>query len=180
VATVLDSIDDDLAAWIVAQPVFFVATAPTGADGHLNLSPKGYDTLRVLDPNTVAYLDLTGSGVETIAHLRENGRITLMICAFEGPPRIVRLYGTGDVVLPGDPEWTELVGHFGARAGARAVIRTRVERLSSSCGYSVPFMTLVGERPTLDQWAGRKSASELDDYRAAKNAVSIDGLPGLD
>ena len=180
VATVLDSIDDDLAAWIVAQPVFFVATAPTGADGHLNLSPKGYDTLRVLDPNTVAYLDLTGSGVETIAHLRENGRITLMLCAFEGPPKIVRLYGTGDVVLPGDPDWSELVGHFGEHSGARAIIRTRVDRLSSSCGYSVPFMTLSGERPTLDQWATRKSPDELVDYRAAKNAVSIDGLPGLD
>ena len=178
-STVLDSIDDDLAAWIVAQPVFFVATAPTGADGHLNLSPKGYDTLRVLDPNTVAYLDLTGSGVETIAHLRENGRITLMLCAFEGPPKIVRLYGTGDVVVPGDPDWSELAGHFDERAGARAVIRTRVDRLSSSCGYSVPFMTLAGERPTLDQWAERKSPDELVDYRAAKNAVSIDGLPGL-
>ena len=108
--TVLDSIDDDLAAWIEAQPVFFVATAPSGPDGHVNLSPKGYDTLRVLGPDSVAYVDLTGSGVETIAHLRENGRITLMLCAFEGPPKIVRLYGTGEVVVPGDPDWDDAVG----------------------------------------------------------------------
>ena len=135
--TVLDSIDDDLAAWIEAQPVFFVATAPCGPDGHVNLSPKGYDTLRVLGPDSVAYVDLTGSGVETIAHLRENGRITLMLCAFEGPPKIVRLYGTGEVVLPGDPDWDDLWSRFPARSGARAIIRTRVERLSSSCGFAV-------------------------------------------
>jgi len=173
------SIDARCREFIETQHLFFVATAPSGPDGRVNLSPKGYDTLRVLDPNTVAYLDLTGSGVETIAHLRENGRITIMLCAFEGPPKIVRLYGTGDVVVPGDPDWSQLAGHFDERAGARAVIRTRVDRLSSTCGYSVPFMTLVGERPTLDQWAERKSPDELDDYRAAKNAVSIDGLPGL-
>lgn len=177
---VLDSIDDALAAWIRAQPVFFVATAPNGPDGHVNLSPKGYDTLRVLDPTTVAYLDLAGSGVETIAHLRENGRITLMLCAFEGPPRIVRLHGTGDVVLPDDPDWGALVGGFTEHPGARAIIRARVERVSSSCGFAVPFMTLVGERETLDQANGRKGEDALADYRARKNAASIDGLPGLD
>jgi predicted pyridoxine 5'-phosphate oxidase superfamily flavin-nucleotide-binding protein len=176
---VLDSIDDDLAAWIEAQPVFFVATAPNDLEGHVNLSPKGYDTLRVLDPTTVAYIDLTGSGVETIAHLRENGRITLMLCAFEGPPRIVRMYGAGEVVLPDHPEWQGLVGRFAQRSGARAVIRVSVERLSSSCGFAVPFMSLVGERETLVQWSDRKSPEELDGYHAEKNAVSIDGLPGL-
>ena len=177
--TVLDSIDDDLAAWIEAQPVFFVATAPTGLDGHVNLSPKGYDTLRVLGPDSVAYVDLTGSGVETIAHLRENGRITLMLCAFEGPPKIVRLHGTGEVVLPGDPDWDDLWGRFPARSGARAIIRTRVDRLSSSCGFAVPFMSVVGERETLAQWSDRKSPDELVAYQGKKNAVSIDGLPGL-
>ena len=131
----------------------------------------------MLDPTTVAYLDLTGSGVETIAHLRENGRITVMLCAFEGPPRIVRLYGTGEVVVPGDPE-------FGAgralpeRAGGRAVIRSPVDRLSSSCGYSVPFMDLVGEAPTLDQWAERKSPDELDDYRAGRTRSASTACPG--
>ena len=176
---VLDSIDDALAAWIQAQPVFFVATAPSGPGGHVNLSPKGYDTLRVLDPTTVAYLDLTGSGVETVAHLRENGRITLMLCAFDGPPRIVRLHGTGEVVQPDDPEWAELIDGFTEHPGARTIIRAHVERVSSSCGFAVPFMSLVGERPTLDQANGRKGEAALADYRAEKNAVSIDGLPGL-
>jgi hypothetical protein len=180
VAKILDSVPDDLAAWIEAQPVFFVATAPSGGDGHVNLSPKGYDTLRVLDPTTVAYLDLTGSGIETVAHLRENGRITLMLCAFEGPPRIVRLHGTGEVVLPDDAGWDELAARFGEHPGARAIIRARVTRVSSSCGFAVPFMTLVGERETLDQANGRKGEEALADYRARKNAVSIDGLPGLD
>jgi predicted pyridoxine 5'-phosphate oxidase superfamily flavin-nucleotide-binding protein len=180
VGKVLDSIDDALAAWIQAQPVFFVATAPSGPGGHVNLSPKGYDTLRVLDPTTVAYLDLTGSGVETVAHLRENGRITLMLCAFDGPPRIVRLHGTGEVVQPDDPEWGELVNGFTEHPGARAIIRAHVERVSSSCGFGVPFMSLVGERPTLDQANGRKGEAALADYRAEKNAASIDGLPGLD
>ena len=176
---VLDSIDEDLADWIEAQPVFFVATAPSGADGHVNLSPKGYDTLRVLDDHTVAYLDLTGSGVETIAHIRENGRITLMVCAFAGPPRIVRLQCTGDVVERGHEEWPELLRHFPDRPGARAVIRARVDRLSSSCGFSIPFMDYVSERTTLDEWSGRKPDADLVAYRAEKNAFSIDGLPGL-
>ena len=176
---VLDSIDDDLAAWIEAQPVFFVATAPSGADGHVNLSPKGYDTFRVLDDTTVAYLDLTGSGVETIAHLRENGRITVMFCAFEGPPRIVRLYGPGEVVRArATRTWTQLAAASPSVPGARAVIRLHVDRLSSSCGYSVPFMDLVGERPTLAEWTDRKDPHELAAYQAEKNAVSIDGLPG--
>jgi hypothetical protein len=179
VGKVLDSIDDELAAWIQAQPVYFVATAPSGSGGHVNLSPKGYDTLRVLDERTVAYLDLTGSGVETIAHLRENGRITLMVCAFQGAPRIVRMHGTGDAVLPGEAEWEALRAMFPERSGARAIIRTRVERLSSSCGFAVPFMDFVGERETLDQWSDRKGPEDLVAYQSEKNAVSIDGLPAL-
>ena len=127
--TVLDSIDDELAAWIEAQPVFFVATAPSGPDGHVNLSPKGYDTCGCSTRDSVAYLDLTGSGVETIAHLRENGRITIMFCAFEGPPNIVRLYGPGEVVLARRPRaGTRCWRRFPDRSGARAIIRVRVER----------------------------------------------------
>jgi hypothetical protein len=180
VGDVSDRIDPELAAWIEAQPVFFVATAPSGDGGHVNLSPKGYDTLRVLDDRTVAYLDLTGSGIETVAHLRENGRITLMLCAFQGPPRIVRLHGTGEVVVPGDDGWDDLVGRFPDRPGARAVVRARVARVSTTCGFAVPFMELAGERPTLDQVNGRKGDDALAAYRAEKNAVSLDGLPGLE
>jgi hypothetical protein len=179
VADRFSSLSPELAQWWREQPVFFVATAPSGPEGHVNLSPKGYDTLRVLGPLTIAYLDLTGSGVETIAHLRENGRITVMLCAFEGPPRIVRMQGTGEAVVPGDQDWEELSGLFAGHSGARAVVRVDVDRLSSSCGYSVPFMDLVGERPTLRQWSDRKEPGELDAYRAEKNAVSIDGLAGL-
>jgi len=179
-AKVLERIEPEHAEWLEAQPVFFVATAPTGADGHVNLSPKGYDTLRVIDDRTVAYLDLTGSGAETIAHLRANGRITLMWCAFTGPPRIVRIYGAGEVVRPGDDGWDEIAARFPENPGARAVIRVRLERMSSSCGFSIPFMDFVGERPTLDQWSERQGVDALAGYRAEKNAVSIDGLPALD
>jgi len=179
VGKIFDDIDDELAAWIASQPVFFVATAPSGPDGHVNVSPKGYDTLRVLDRTTVAYLDLTGSGIETVAHVRENGRITFMLCAFEGPPRIVRLHGRGEVVLPGDSGWERLASGFGEHPGARAIIRADIQRVSSSCGFAVPFMALVGERETLDQANGRKGEEALAEYRAQKNAVSIDGLPGL-
>jgi len=179
-AKVLDGLDDELIAWIEQQHVFFVASAPAGPDGHVNLSPKGYDSFRVIDERTVAYLDLTGSGAETIAHLRENGRITIMFCAFDGPPRILRLYGTGEVLLRGTPGYAELAPRFDDRPGARAIIRTTVERLSSSCGYSVPFMEHRDERPTLEQWARRKDDDQLVAYRATKNVVSIDGLPAID
>ena len=174
---VLDELSDELAAFLTAQPVFFVATAP--ADGRINLSPKGLDTFTVLDPRTVAYLDLTGSGVETIAHLRENGRITLMFCAFEGKPNIVRLYGRGEVLPIGEGEGDALVGRFTSIAGARSVIRVAVERVSTSCGYGVPLMEYQGPRSRLVEWAETKGADGLIAYRAEKNAASIDGLPGL-
>src|SRR2546423_14334847 len=129
------SLSPDLAQWWRAQPVFFVATAPAGDGGHVSLSPKGYDTLRVLGPQRVAYLDLTGSGVETIAHLRENGRITLMACAFTGPPRILRLYGKGRAVEPGDEEeWGRLVGLFPEHPRVRSVVLVELERVADSCG----------------------------------------------
>jgi predicted pyridoxine 5'-phosphate oxidase superfamily flavin-nucleotide-binding protein len=175
-----DAISDELADFIAAQHVFFVATAPSGHDGHVNVSPKGLDTLAVLDPNTVAYLDLTGSGVETIAHLRDNGRITIMLCAFDGKPLIVRLYGRGEVLPIGEPEADALMSHFGSFPGARSVIRVRVDRVSTSCGYGVPLLQYEGERDQLRKWAERRGPDGLVEYRADKNAASIDGLPGLD
>ena len=174
-----DSITDQMRAFIERQHVFFVATAPDEG-GHVNLSPKGYDSLRILGENRVAYLDLTGSGAETIAHVRQNGRITFMFCAFEGKPNIVRLYGAGRYVRPGDPEFDELIAGFGPYNGARSIVVADIDRTSTSCGYSVPFMDYVDERQRLDQhWEG-KSETDLDEYWAKKNAASIDGLPALD
>jgi hypothetical protein len=172
-------LDDKLVAFITAQPVFFVATAPS-AGGHVNVSPKGYaDTFAVLGPRTVAYLDLTGSGVETVAHLRDNGRVTVMFCAFAGPPKIVRLYGTGRVVVPGDVGWDELAAGFGPRAGVRAVVLVEVERVADSCGHAVPLMQFDRERDVLSDWHRHKGEDTLVAYRAERNAASIDGLPGL-
>jgi predicted pyridoxine 5'-phosphate oxidase superfamily flavin-nucleotide-binding protein len=175
---VLDAITDELAAFIAAQRVFFVATAPTDG-GHVNLSPKGLDTFTVLDPSTVAYLDLTGSGIETVAHLRENGRITIMFCAFDGKPNIVRLYGRGEVIPTGEREADALLPRFGEYPGARSVIRVRVDRVSTSCGYGVPLLEYAGERDELLKFAERRGPEGLVQYREDKNAASIDGLPGL-
>jgi Pyridoxamine 5'-phosphate oxidase len=195
---VYTGLDGRLRQFISAQPVFFVATAPSGDSGHVNVSPKGYrDTFAILGPNAVAYLDLTGSGAETIAHLRQNGRITIMFCSFDETPKILRLQGAGRVVLPGEPDWTPLLSYFPAAAGAcaqeaaagqeeaagtaarRAIIVADLDRIADSCGYSVPVMELVGERDLLLRWAGRKTPGELDAYRADRNAVSIDGIPAL-
>lgn len=176
---VYESISDELADWIAAQKVFFVATAPLAGDGLINCSPKGMDTLRVLGPNRVAYLDLTGSGVETIAHLRENGRMVLMWCAFDGPPKIVRLHGTGRVVTDADPEFAELRPRFPEIAGGRAIVVLEVTRVGDSCGFAVPKMEFVGERDTLARWAESKGPDGLVEYRAQKNAASVEGLPGL-
>jgi hypothetical protein len=178
-AEVLDSLTDDLIDWIGSQPVFFVASAPSSG-GHVNLSPKGYDSFRVLDPLNVAYLDLTGSGAETIAHIRENGRITIMFCAFEGPPRILRLFGTGTVHLHGSAGFEDLMGRFPVTPGARSIITVAVDRVQSSCGFAVPFMEAREERPTLRQWAERRDQEALSAYWADRNATSIDGLPALD
>ncbi|HEY4400967.1 MAG TPA: pyridoxamine 5'-phosphate oxidase family protein [Acidimicrobiia bacterium] len=175
---VLEAITDELAEFIAAQRVFFVATAPTDG-GHVNVSPKGLDTFAVLDPNAVAYLDLTGSGVETVAHLRENGRITIMFCAFDGKPNIVRLYGHGEVLPIGEPSADALLPRFGAYPGARSVICVQVDRVSTSCGYGVPLLSYEGERDQLTTWADRRGPDGLVEYREEKNAVSIDGLPGL-
>jgi hypothetical protein len=185
-------LDERLRKFIARQPVFFVGTAPDlgadGSGGHVNLSPKGCrDTFAVLGPRTVAYLDLTGSGAETIAHVRQNGRITIMFCSFSHETKIVRLYGTGEVVLPGSAQWEELASNFPRTAdraaeltSQRAIIVVDLERIADSCGYAVPEMTLTGERDVLDRWVSTKTAAELADYRAEKNSVSIDGLPALE
>ena len=176
---VWDEITDAHRDFIGDQAVFFVATAPSGDGGHVNLSPKGYDSFRVLGPLAVAYLDLTGSGAETIAHLRQNGRITVMFCAFAGKPNILRLYGTGTVVLPCDEDYPGLAAQFPDLPGARAVIHVDVDRVSTSCGYAVPFLERGEERPMLKEWAERKGADGLAEYHAEKNLASIDGLPAL-
>lgn len=174
-----DALTDEHIEWIAAQHLFFVASAPLAADGHVNLSPKGYDTFRVLDANTVSYLDLTGSGIETVAHLQENGRITIMFCAFEGKPRILRMYGTGRAVLRDHPGYHDLAAAYGDHQGARAVIRVDVHRVTSSCGFAVPFLAFEGDRETLAEWAGRKDPGEIEAYWKLKNGHSLDGLPGM-
>jgi hypothetical protein len=202
-AQVFTELDERLIKFIAGQPMFFVATAPglddSGAGGHVNVSPKGYrDTFAVIDPLTVAYLDLTGSGAETIAHLRQNGRITIMFCSFDREPKILRLYGTGRVVLPGDQAWGNLATSFpwagvgGApgdpaprlgtgtdRGQRRAIIVVDIDRIADSCGYGVPEMKLIEERDLLDRWSERKSTEDLAAYRIKHNGASIDGLPAL-
>ncbi|MCK9530243.1 MAG: pyridoxamine 5'-phosphate oxidase family protein [Gammaproteobacteria bacterium] len=170
-------IDPEMAAWIAAQPLFFVASAPLAANGHVNCSPRGLDTFRVLGPHHVAWLDLTGSGNETAAHLAENGRITLMFCAFAGRPRILRLFGRGEVALPGSAEFATLRGHFPADLpGVRQIIRVVVSRIQTSCGFGVPLMTFAAQRDDLAAWAERKGGDGLVRYRRERNARSIDGL----
>jgi len=176
VAKVYDAISDTHRAFIAAQQLFFVASAPLSSDGHVNVSPKGLDCLRVLTPNRVAYLDLTGSGNETSAHLRENGRITLMFCAFSGPPNILRLYGQGEIVLPGSDQWAALHPLFGMPLGARQIIVAEISRVQTSCGFGVPIYEYVGQRDTLSRWADAKGNEGLKTYRHERNAHSIDGL----
>ena len=177
---VYDGIDELLLEWIREQPVFFVATAPLAADGHVNVSPRGHDCLSVLSPHRVAWVDYTGSGIETVAHLRENGRITLMWCAFDGPPRIVRLHGHGTVHLPGSAGYGDVVARHPAHPSTRAVVTVDVSRVSDSCGYGVPLMDHVGERDQMLRWAQAKGPEGVLAYRAQRNATSLDGLPGLE
>ncbi|MEW6646671.1 MAG: pyridoxamine 5'-phosphate oxidase family protein [Pseudomonadota bacterium] len=181
-AKVLPGIDAELAAWMAAQPLFFNATAPLAADGHINLSPRGLDTFRVLGPHEVAWLDLTGSGNESAPHLVENSRLTVMFCAFSGPPRILRLYGRGTVVLPGDAAWAALRPRFPEFPGVRQIVRMDVERVQTSCGAGVPLLDYRGQREELLAWARNKGEEGMAAYRRQKNAVSIDGLPapGID
>lgn len=175
-----ETLDPGLRGFLEAQHLFFVGTAPLDARGHVNVSPKGLDSFRVVDDSTVAYLDLTGSGAETAAHLRENGRITFLFCAFEGPPRIVRLYGRGEAVSPGDPRWEELYDLFPPSRSARAVILVELDRIADSCGYGVPRYSFVEERTQLPAWTDRKTDEQLREYQREKNTKSIDGLPAYD
>jgi len=170
-----DAIDDRRRAFIEAQHLYFVATA--AAEGRVNVSPKGLDTLRILGPNRVAWLNLTGSGNETAAHLRENPRMTLMFCSFDREPLILRLYGTARMVQPGDADWPEWYGHFEPQLGARQVYDVAIDLVQTSCGYAVPYMTFDSDRPMLDDWAAKKGPDGIHDYWQQKNVVSIDGMP---
>lgn len=174
-----ESIEPALAEWIGTQRVFFVGSAPLAADGHVNVSPKGGEAFRILGPLEVVYQDYTGSGAETVAHVRENGRIVLMFCGFEGPPKIVRLHGEGSVVTPGHERFEEYAALFPPNAGTRAFIHVAVNRVSDSCGFSVPFFDFKAHRDTLDRWAEKQGPEKMEAYRALKNERSIDGLPAF-
>jgi hypothetical protein len=191
VGTVFEQLDDELIGWLRRQPMFFVATAPNGPGGHVNVSPKGgRDVFFVLGPREVAYVDLPGSGIETVAHLRENGRICLMFCAFEGAPQIVRLHGRGRVVSARDPGFDQALASLPGevtermRDLARSLVIVELDRIADSCGYIVPNLRYEGERTQLFSWVDGRRAKHgpdaIDRYIDINNAVSLDGLPGLD
>jgi hypothetical protein len=178
-ASGFSGIDDATAQFIRAQRMFFVASAPLARDGHVNLSPKGLDSFRVVSSTRVAYADFTGSGVETIAHLRENARLTIMFCSFEGPPRILRLWGTGRAIETRDGEFAAIAGLFPVEPPLRAVIVMDVTRVAKSCGFGVPMYEYKGERTQLQEWCAKKGEAGIAAYQREKNARSLDGLPGL-
>ncbi len=171
------SISDQHKAFIQSQHIFFVGTAPLYAEGHINLSPKGLNSFRVLSPTKVAYMDIVGSGNETSAHLLQNKRITFMFCAFDGPPNILRLYGKGYTMLPADAEWDELSFHFSILPATRQIIVADIFKVQTSCGFSVPYYDYKGERDHAHKWAEKKGVAGLEDYKQEKNLVSMDGLP---
>lgn len=176
---VYEEITSELKEWIEKQQLFFVATSPLAAEGLVNCSPKGLDTFRILGSREVTYLDLTGSGVETVAHLRENGRIVMLFCAFDGGPKLVRLHGKGSVLFPGDEGWEERRSAFTDHPGVRSIVRVQVTRVSTSCGFTVPRYDYVEQRDQLAKWAEAKGPEALDDYQQAKNLKSHDGLSGV-
>ncbi len=176
-AKVFDQLTEELCDFIAAQSLFFVATAPLSPTGRVNLSPKGLDCFRVLSPNRVAYLDLTGSGNETSAHLLENGRITFLFCAFQAKPLILRLYGQGQTVLPTSPDWPTLAAVFPALPGTRQIIVADIDRVQTSCGMAVPLFDYAGQRQALVDWAEKKGTEGIKAYHYEKNRVSVDGLP---
>lgn len=176
-AKFFDHILDYHREFIEKQKIFFTASAPLNPRGHVNLSPKGVDSFRVFSPNRVAYMDFIGSGNETSAHLLENGRITIMFCAFDGPPLILRLYGKGYTVLPDDPTWPELSSHFTLMMSTRQIIVADIDLVQTSCGYGVPYYSYEGERDQAYKWAAAKGLDGLENYKAEKNMVSLDGLP---
>jgi hypothetical protein len=176
---IYESIDEKLRNWLSAQKVFFVATAPLSREGHVNCSPKDGDSFRVINEQTVVYLDLTGSGIETVAHVKENERIVLMFCAFAGAPKIVRLHGDGEVIEPNHAEFEQLRANFPSKAGVRSFIKVRLTRISDSCGYGVPLYEFRGRRSQLGDWAEHKGEESLVKYRQKYNSQSIDLLEGI-
>ncbi|MEZ2334204.1 pyridoxamine 5'-phosphate oxidase family protein [Mucilaginibacter sp. RCC_168] len=176
-AKFFDSIQEQHKAFIEKQKMFFTASAPLAADGHVNLSPKGIDSFKVLSANRIAYMDIIGSGNETSAHILENERITIMFCAFEGPPNIMRLYGNGYTVLPGDEEWAALAPNFQILLATRQIIVADIHKVQTSCGFSVPYYVYKGERDQAYKWAANKGADGLEAYKKEKNMISMDGLP---
>ena len=175
-----DRIDETIAKWIGKQKMFFVATAPLSGEGLVNCSPKGDDTLRVLDDHTLIYLEYAGSGVETIAHIRENGRMVIMLCAFEGPPKIYRFHGRGEVISRANPEFAKLRSHYTQDLrGIRSIIKLNVDRISDSCGYGVPFYDYKGERPSTRNFIDKTSDDVMRAGLRVENSESLDGLPGI-
>lgn len=172
-------LDEDWALFIQRQHVFFVATAPLGPGGHVNLSPKGLDSFTILDAQHVAWLDLAGSGIETVAHLKQNGRIVIMFCAFEGPHLILRLHGQGEVIEPHHPDFDALCARFESSAGARSVIRVTLDRVGESCGMGVPHYEYLGQREELPMHYAGRTKEQLRDYVTKRNHSSLDDLPGL-
>jgi hypothetical protein len=172
-----DTINENHRSFILKQHIFFTASAPLNAEGHVNLSPKGMDSFRILSENKVAYMDIVGSGNETSAHILENGRLTIMFCAFDGAPNILRLYGNGYTVLPKDEEWEILAPLFELQLATRQIIVADIYKVQTSCGFSVPYYHYEGERTQAQQWAEKKGADGLDSYKQLKNRISLDGLP---
>lgn len=177
---VFDCIDDGIRDWIGQQQMFFVATAPLSGEGLVNLSPKGLDTFRVLDDHSIAYLDYGGSGIETLAHVRENGRIVVMMCAFRGPPKIYRFHGTGETVMPNDEGYEALAAQFDLSfVGVRAIIKVNVTRISDSCGYGVPLYQFESQREISPKYVQQRGGDHIRNYFAENNSTSLDGLPGI-
>jgi hypothetical protein len=177
---VYSEITPAIRSWVAQQSVFFVTTAPLSEDGHVNCSPKGLDSFRILSADTVCYLDLLGSGAETAAHVQENRRILFMFCAFQGPPKIIRLHGHAEVILPGTSTWGELDPLFPAHRAKRSIIKAKINRISDSCGFGVPLMELKGERGAMEKWCEGKTDEDFEQYRREKNARSVDGLVGFE
>lgn len=171
----LDSLNPRLIEFIQQQKMYFVATA--GAEGTVNLSPKGMDSFRVLDNNRVRWLNLTGSGNETAAHVLENGRMTVMFCAFDGDPLILRLYGQARIIHPQEPLWMESLAQFSHVSGARQIFNLQIEKVQTSCGFAVPYFDYVQDRDLLTNWANKKGEQGLREYWQEKNSLSLDGKP---
>jgi hypothetical protein len=178
-STVYEELNEKLIDFIRSQKMFFVASAPLSAEGHVNVSPKGYDCFRIVNPRQVAYLDLGGSGIETVAHARENGRITIMFCAFQGAPLILRLYGRATIMQFDHPSFSQELTKFPGFKRARNVVFIDIERIADSCGYGVPFYEFQGPRDQLQRSVEHREQEEWERRRFESNAQSIDGLEGL-